>query len=106
MTCKDCVYYELCQNLEMNRIGRIHPKQCDNFKDKNQFLNIGDKIYQHDAERIYESTIKNIVYETTGIIFDERAIDKTVFLTREEAEKALAERKESVNERQNFYKRF
>ena len=54
-----------------------------------QFLNIGDKIYQHDSERIYESTIKNIIYETTGITFDERAISKTVFLTREEAERAL-----------------
>ena len=85
--CENCVHYDVCNKLENEIFGGF--RFCGYFKNKNQFLNIGDKIYQHDAERIYESTIKNIVYETTGIIFDERAIDKTVFLTREEAERAL-----------------
>lgn len=60
---------------------------------------VGDVVYQTDGVRIYELEIfdvllyKNkLVYETESIDFDTRAIDKTVFLTREEAEKALKER--------------
>lgn len=90
MTCKDCVHYEACQVSHPDLdLPFINMEKCRLFKDKTRFLNIGDKIYQHDPERIYESTIKNIIYETTGITFDERAIGKTVFLTREEAEKTL-----------------
>ena len=55
---------------------------------------VGDAVYQVDSERIYKSTVKIIIYDTDGIAFDERAIGKSVFLTKEEAEKALAERKE------------
>ena len=102
MTCIDCVHYEACDISAVyfggekgSKSFREYEKRqnveldCEQFKDKTRFLNIGDKIYQHDSERIYESTIKNIIYETTGITFDERAIGKTVFLTREEAEKTL-----------------
>lgn len=54
---------------------------------------VGDKIYQLDtAGDIYESELTQIIYNTKGIAFDERAIGKTVFLTKEEAEQALAER--------------
>ena len=58
---------------------------------------VGDTVYQTDDVRVYESKVTNIIYDTQGIAlaFDERAIGKSVFLTREEAEKALAERKES-----------
>ena len=50
---------------------------------------VGDKVYQIDAERVYESEVKGIIYDAGHIDFDERAIGKTVFLTREEAEAAL-----------------
>ena len=53
---------------------------------------VGDSVYQTDGVRIYKGTIINVVYETYGIAFDERAIGKSIFLTREEAEKALMER--------------
>ena len=52
---------------------------------------VGDKVYQIDAERVYESEVKGIIYDAGHIDFDERAIGKTVFLTREEAEAALAQ---------------
>ena len=49
---------------------------------------MGDAVYQRDTGgRIYETVIKTIFYDTGGIAFDERAIGKTVFLTREDAEK-------------------
>lgn len=51
---------------------------------------VGDTVYQTDtAGQIYASTVKNIIYDTSSIAFDERAIGTTVFLTKEEALKAL-----------------
>lgn len=46
---------------------------------------VGDTVYQTDGERVYESVVKNVIYDTDGIAFDETAIGKGVFLTREEA---------------------
>lgn len=57
---------------------------------------LGDKIYQTDGVRIYESTIgeitltnKHTIFVTENIAFDERAIGKSIFLSYEEAEKHL-----------------
>lgn len=104
MTCKDCIHYAACmqyitfagskfaQNFDQSDI------LCDTFEDKSRFIEtpckVGDTVYQVDTERIYESTVKRIIYDTDGIAFDERAIGKTVFLSREEAEKALKEREQ------------
>jgi hypothetical protein len=55
-----------------------------------RLLVLPEVVYQHDAERIYESSIRRVIYETdTGCAFDDRAVGETVFLTREEAEAAL-----------------
>lgn len=60
---------------------------------------VGDIIYQIDGVRIYTSTIYEITYTenkvifvTENVVFDERAINNSIFLTREEAERALKER--------------
>lgn len=57
---------------------------------------VGDIIYQTDGVRIYASTIHEITYTSSKVIFvtenidfDEQAINNSIFLTREEAEKAL-----------------
>lgn len=59
---------------------------------------VGNTIYQIDGVRIYQSTIHEITYTsskvifvTENIVFDERTINNSIFLTREEAEKALKE---------------
>ena len=59
---------------------------------------VGDTVYQVDSEKIYELEVFDIsivkgkpYYETESIDFDEDAIGKSVFLTREEAEKKLKE---------------
>ena len=59
---------------------------------------VGDTIYQTDGVRIYTSTIYEITYTankvifvTENVVFDERAINNSIFLNREEAEKALKE---------------
>ena len=57
---------------------------------------LGDKIYQADGVRIYESiigeitlTAKHTIFVTENIAFDERAIGKSVFLSYAEAEAHL-----------------
>lgn len=62
---------------------------------------VGDTIYQTDGVRIYTSTIYEITYTenkvifvTENVVFDARAINNSIFLTREEAEQALKERED------------
>lgn len=57
---------------------------------------VGDIVYYIDGVRIYKLTILNIslhknepYYKTKNIDFDNDAIGKSIFLTREEAEQAL-----------------
>ena len=50
---------------------------------------VGDTVYQIDAERVYESEVKWIIFDCDDIAFDERAIGESIFLTREEAEAVL-----------------
>ena len=61
-----------------------------------QDCKLGDKVYQADAVRIYESTIaeitltaKHTIFVTENIAFDERAIGNSVFLSYAEAEAHL-----------------
>lgn len=102
MTCKDCLHYEAC--IEMaNDCGRRKIKEtiaskCEYFADRSEWVHlpckVGDKIYQTDGIRIYESTIQDfnaeyMIWCTESISFDERAIGNGIFLAREGAEKAL-----------------
>lgn len=58
---------------------------------------VGDTVYQKDhCGNIYEAIVQSVVidkrrtiFNTSGIGFDETAVGKTVFLSLEEAEKAL-----------------
>ena len=61
-----------------------------------QECKLGDKIYQTDGVRIYESiigeitlTAKRTIFVTENIAFDERAIGNSVFLSYAEAEAHL-----------------
>ena len=47
---------------------------------------VGDTVYQTDGERVYESVVKNVIYDTDGIAFDETVVGESVFLSVEEAE--------------------
>ena len=49
------------------------------------------KVYETDGARVYEHTVREVIYETAGgPAFDKNAIGKRIFLTRAEAERALA----------------
>ena len=117
MTCKDCVHYEVCVfyseqwNISM---WNASPQKCHMFKDKSKFIEllckVGDTVYElTDRGTISEYKITGIRYRNY-LSFEWELIDgfysnlfgflpysigKTVFLTKEEAEKALKEREEN-----------
>lgn len=93
MTCKDCIHSDVC------KWGCVPPlaEQCEDFKDKSRYIEIhckvGDTVYQTDGIKIYELEIFDVLlrkgkpyYETESIDFDNTAIGKGIFLTKEEAE--------------------
>lgn len=101
MTCKDCLHYEACDRLADyyfgNGIAQIKAHICAKFSDKSEWVHlpcrVGTVVYEVGTDgRIYGCTVRRIIYETPGCAFDDRAIGQSVFLTLEEAEKALAER--------------
>ena len=50
------------------------------------------KVYETDGVRVYEHTVREVIYETAGgPAFDKNALGKSIFLTRAEAERALQE---------------
>jgi hypothetical protein len=106
-TCEDCLYGNDCSICEV--MGEDYC--CVGFKDKSKFIelpcNVGDMVYKIEYGKIknYEvwqiAIIQNSHNTYSEIIltseFLSRTINiedigKTVFLTKEEAEKALAER--------------
>ena len=53
------------------------------------------KVYETDGVRVYEHAVRGIIYRTAGgPDFDKSTIGKSIFLTREEAERALQEMEE------------
>lgn len=105
MTCKDCIHYTAHKHFyfgeedfdEYFNDDNVE-SQCPEFEDKKEWLKlpckVGDTVYQFGTDgKIYESQIQKIYYDTSsGITFDETAIGKSIFLAKEAAEKALAER--------------
>lgn len=111
-SCKDCLHYEACNGIYYTAKGcdnialydfdgeMYADSGCEDFTNRYEWVHlprkVGDRIYLTDGIRIYKSTIRaikissaNTVYFTENISFDERAIGDSIFLTREEAEKAL-----------------
>lgn len=116
MTCKDCLLFGKCRfdvhfsdgDLQMQCRGDVEEK-CEGFVDKSRFVElpckVGDTVYCFAPcfDEIHNSKLKVVEAEilevrtiatVLGLNFDVDKIGKTVFLTKEEAEKALAERKE------------
>ena len=104
--CKECIHFQICDYSGRQLWGAMAGEAgCADFKDKSRIIElpckVGDKVYQTDFVRIYESTIngviisqKKVIYNTNGVAFDETAIGHSIFLTREEAEEALRKEQE------------
>ncbi len=112
-SCKDCINYDVCSTKGANC---DRGNNCVMYKDRNRFVEllckVGDTVYFATKDKFNSATIDEITitenglqfywiqydksYETTEIwddgTFSDKDIGKTVFLTREAAEKALEER--------------
>ena len=117
MTCRDCLHYGVCYTQETcNDIEQqLKYFGCEDFTARSEWVhllcNVGtvvyipeievDKIERKVVTKIYRTTVdeysvnaRYIMYHTKkGYNFTDSMLGKTVFLTREEAEKALEEKK-------------
>lgn len=115
MTCKDCVHSEACNFIMTHYVGNeLSPDGaiCSNFKNKFYFMElpcwVGETVYyiksafsyleapKAETIRKIELLDEQIVFRTANRCFNIENIGKTVFLSREGAEKAL---KEQVGEK-------
>lgn len=117
MTCKDCLHCEACTDMieslgyTVGGDGFNAEVRCKCFSDRSEWVHlpckVGDTVYFIELEfndkirnfepKIHRTTVKGytvnaryILYHTRkGNDFTDSMLGKTVFLTREEAEKAL-----------------
>lgn len=64
-------------------------------------IGIGDTVYQTDGIRIYESTVRKIIYDTGLYAFDASSIGYTVFLSIDEAEKEMSRLRDKAEKEAN-----
>lgn len=111
MTCKDCVHYEVCVSSDNEPFD-----ECNHFKPKSRFVELpcafGDVIYMlvtrktHSFEYEFENGKRKMIKQQNQHTFIKRTSfmesnffkvlegwGKTVFPSKEEAEKALRERR-------------
>lgn len=103
MTCKDCLHYERCKKLGIFNVETL--SACEDFTARSEWVHlpckVGDNLYKvvPDFEKPIGS-LKIQEYMVTGFIanalitrpynvFGVHRIGNDVFLTHEEAEKAL-----------------
>lgn len=115
MTCKDCLHYEVCVNM-LSPFEFDERMLCDKFfTNKSEWVHlpckVGDTIYfdtyrrgesigvqPHKVERIEVLVSIERRFGSVGAQIPDWHFGKYVFLTKEEAEKALEERSKN-NER-------
>lgn len=115
MTCKDCLHFDVCEIITEETV--FEDKECSAFEDKSEWVHlpckVGDVVYLVMPDSSYFDNSKFVVTgweinsegertyravcEKDGrlipLSFGETNIGKTVFLTIEEAEKALDDRR-------------
>lgn len=113
MTCKDCIHYKACDDSYNFVDEKDIDKICLEFEDKSHFIElpckVGDTVFcfspcfKEDSDiklEVVEAKVVEVraIASVLGLNFSIDNIGKTVFLTREEAEKALGHsRKEDEN---------
>lgn len=118
MTCKDCLHYEACKgtyftfkplaaNDSFDNEHYIDVYSCSEFTSRSEWVhlpcNIGKTAYFIRNNKIIETAVEKIVIKKNGIYLKLscnamyetscKSIGKTVFFDREEAEKALGDKK-------------
>ena len=110
MICENCLYDKNCQFLLKHKNKEV--EGCTAFEDKSEWVHlpckVGDVVYcfalcfgtDHNPKlKVVEKEIVELktIATVLGLNFDINSIGKTVFLTREEAEKALDKQRETLN---------
>lgn len=106
-TCKDCVHVEACENL-MKHLSYT-PVPCSLFKDRSRFVElpckIGDFVYFIKARRVMADIVSKFTIDKRGVMLQRvngynlgytDQLGEKIFLTCEEAEKALKEREKNA----------
>lgn len=124
MTCKECLYYEVCEHFNNGDAAELAENavetKCPIFKDGSRYIEtpckVGDTVYTvvFRSEYIHSAKVVGfhlgkfptlngqkrkeylVCYSSCYLRhIDIAQIGKTAFFTREEAEKALAERRKN-----------
>ena len=104
LTCKDCLHYEACDwwiKCGDASIGDL----CDNFSDKSEWVHLPCKVGDNVYLPFVNDTIEGIITQVNlhgfylgNVCYSWDSISKLFFITKESAEKALAERnKNDIN---------
>lgn len=117
MNCRDCLHFKACYEMacanEAEEFNTLFANKCEDFTARSEWVHLPCKVEQQlwfvENGEIKASTVDRLVYEelSTDDIFTRidgygfsvcfEDVGKIVFLTREEAEKAL-EGTKGVNE--------
>lgn len=110
-TCKECLHFEVCQ-FHIDEETKMTVNECMHFKDKSKFVEVpckvGDTVYflcrnletyewyicekEIYSINVYDNSI--FFYISPICFFVEMEIGVRLFLTKEEAEKALKKREQ------------
>ena len=102
MICNDCLHYEACRDWDEDGYILDGMVECRNFKDKSRFVElpckVGDKFYAPIRGEVCEFECTGfMLIRKTILLIDEHnrafSFNQDAFLTKEEAEKALEEKK-------------
>ena len=110
MICENCLYNKNCQFLLKHKNKEV--EGCTDFADKSEWVHlprkVGDVVYcftpcfdtdHRPRLKVVEKEIIELktIATVSGLNFDIDNIGKTVFLTCEEAEKALDKQRKTLN---------
>ena len=113
MNCKDCLHYDVCESYSKREsIATLYcAEECPGFTDKSEWVHlpckVGDTVYEiTTSEEIKQRKVKDIIYDNDGFRLRlepyfsyEYYLNETVFLTREEAGKALDKQRKEDEEK-------
>lgn len=108
MNCKDCLHYKICEAFNAREtFATMHcAEECPGFTANSEWVHlpckVGTPMFFLRDQNIIETSVEKIIFKGNGCYIKLKcnamyetscqSIGKTVFFTRESAEKALAER--------------
>ena len=102
-TCKECIHFVVCDEVPTKSAN-----DCDFFKDRSRFVELpckrGELVYFIKARRVMADIVSKFTIDRRGVMLQRvngynlgytDQLGEKIFLTHEEAEKALKEREEN-----------